>query len=192
MFEDYILIQKIKNGDSSAWESLVRKYYEQIYFYCVRRCYGDRTLAADLTQDIFLRLVEHVGDYRWKGKFFNYLFTIAVNRCNNHYKKKALEQVEFDDSQLAAVHSSVLDRMAANEESRQIQAALDSLPEMQREAIILKYYHDLKVKDIARITGVGLSTAQSRIHQGLGKLAKILDRKELGYDGSDDSKAKKL
>lgn len=49
---------------------------------------------------------------------------------------------------------------------------------MQREAIILKYYHDFKVKDIAKTTGVSVPTAQSRIQQGLKKLSKLLDRKE--------------
>lgn len=51
--EDYILIKRIQNGDPGAFETLVRKHYQNIYQFCVRRCNGDVTLAADLTQDVF-------------------------------------------------------------------------------------------------------------------------------------------
>lgn len=65
MIQDWIMINKIKMGDLDAWEALVHKYYDEIYFYCVRRCYGDRDLASDLTQDIFLKLVENISRYRF-------------------------------------------------------------------------------------------------------------------------------
>lgn len=68
--------------------------------------------------------------------------------------------------------------MVTNENNVGIQEALDQLPNIQREAIILKYYRDLKVKDTAKATGVTTSTAQSRINQGLKKLARILDKED--------------
>lgn len=85
--EDYFLIKKIKKGNTEAWEKLVRKYYQQIFAFCVRRCFGNRLLASDLTQDIFLKLVENIDSYKFTGKFNNYLFTIAINTCRNNSKK---------------------------------------------------------------------------------------------------------
>ena len=167
MFEDYILIQKIKNGDQNAWERVIEKYYHSIYFYCVRRCYGNVQLAADLTQDIFLKVVENIKNYRFTGKFYNYLFT---------------EKVEFNESVLSSHESDGMRNLVVNEENKVIQHALNQLSNPQREAIILRYYHDLKVKDIAKITGVGVPTAQSRIHQGLVKLSKFLDQEAFTYD----------
>ena len=176
---DYYWIEKIKKGDTDAWEVLVNKYYNQIYCYCVRRCYGNRSVAADLTQDIFLKLVTSINTFRYSGKFYNYLFTIAVNTCNNYCTKKSLNQTELNDSVFSIdVEKSMIDNIIENENSIIIQKALDTLPDMQREAIILKYYHDFKVKDIAKTTGVSVPTAQSRIQQGLKKLSKLLDRKE--------------
>ena len=64
------------------------------------------------------------------------------------------------------------------ESVNQVQVALNRLPDMQREALILKYYDELKVKDIAKITGTSVPTSQSRINQGLKKLSKLLDREE--------------
>ena len=136
-------------------------------------------MAADLTQDIFLKLVTSINTFRYSGKFYNYLFTKAVNTCNNYSTKKSLNQTELNDSVFSTdVEKSMIDNIIENENSIIIQKALDTLPDMQREAIILKYYHDFKVKDIAKTTGVSVPTAQSRIQQGLKKLSKLLDRKE--------------
>lgn len=176
--EDYILIRKIKAGDTVAWETLVKKYYDQIFSFCMRRCLGDRVLATDLTQDIFLKVVENMENYKYSGKFFNYLFTITVNVCNNYYCKKKLSQFELDETIIHSDSELTINQLINHENTNQLQIALNTLPDIQREALILKYYHDLKVKDIAKITGTGVATSQSRINQGLKKLSKLLDREE--------------
>lgn len=182
MIQDWIIINKIKMGDPDAWDILVHKYYDSVYFYCVRRCYGDCDIASDLTQDIFLKLVESLPRYRFIGKFRNYLYTMAVNTCNNYLKKRHIEQIELTDNFTTDSDTSLIDEILHDERKETVQKALDLLPEIQREVVILRYYHDLKVKDIATITGVGVSTVQSRIYQGLRKLEKVLEREEF-YDG---------
>lgn len=175
MIQDWMIINKIKMGDPDAWDILVHKYYDSVYFYCVRRCYGDCDIASDLTQDIFLKLVESLPRYRFIGKFQNYLYTMAVNTCNNYLKKRHIEQIELTDNFTTDLDTSLIDEILHDERKETVQKALDLLPEIQREVVILRYYHDLKVKDIATITGVGVSTVQSRIYQGLRKLEKVLE-----------------
>ena len=85
--EDFILIKKIQSGDTDAFEIIVRKYYQSIYLFCCRRLNGDPDTAADITQDVFLKLLENIQSVRKIGKFQNYLLTIAVNTCNNYTKK---------------------------------------------------------------------------------------------------------
>lgn len=182
MIQDWMIINKIKMGDPDAWDILVHKYYDSVYFYCVRRCYGDCDIASDLTQDIFLKLVESLPRYRFIGKFQNYLYTMAVNTCNNYLKKRHIEQIELTDNFTTDLDTSLINEILHDERKETVQKALDLLPEIQREVVILRYYHDLKVKDIATITGVGVSTVQSRIYQGLRKLEKVLEREEF-YDG---------
>lgn len=182
MIQDWMIINKIKMGDPDAWDILVHKYYDSVYFYCVRRCYGDCDIASDLTQDIFLKLVESLPRYRFIGKFQNYLYTMAVNTCNNYLKKRHIEQIELTDNFTTDLDTSLIDEILHDERKETVQKALDLLPEIQREVVILRYYHDLKVKDIATITGVGVSTVQSCIYQGLRKLEKVLEREEF-YDG---------
>lgn len=147
MIQDWMIINKIKMGDPDAWDILVHKYYDSVYFYCVRRCYGDCDIASDLTQDIFLKLVESLPRYRFIGKFQNYLYTMAVNTCNNYLKKRHIEQIELTDNFTTDLDTSLIDEILHDERKETVQKALDLLPEIQREVVILRYYHDLKVKD---------------------------------------------
>lgn len=174
---DYMIILKIKAGDTDAWEELVQKYYETIFKYCLRRFFWNVPLAEDLTQDIFLKVISSIHKYKMSGKFFNFLFTIAVNTCHNYAKKGKFEVSELDETRLADEYreTGTVYNAAIQDE---LQDALNQLPEFQKDAIILKYYHALKVKDIARISDVSVATAQSRINQGLKKLKKLLNRED--------------
>lgn len=176
MGEDHNLIRKILDGDKDAFERLVRKYYPNIYAYCYRRVWDENT-AADLTQDVFLKLVSSIYRYRFSGKFSNFIFTIAVNTCNDYFRKHGREQLceieEFPESA-----QSMADAVIEDEENALLRRRLNSLPEIQRQALILYYYHGLKEKDIAKITGVPLSTTKSRIKQGLDKLRKLYGKDE--------------
>ena len=176
--EDYILIRRIQNGDPEAFETLVRKYYQNIYQFCVRRCNGDTALAADLTQDTFLKLIEHIQQYRLTGKFINFLLTIAVNTCNNHFKKKSPDIVDMDTLSAVPSDLNISEEVLRQEDAKILQQAIDRLPDMQKEVVILRFYHDRKLKEIAAITGVSLPTAKSRLKQGLDKLKRYLNKED--------------
>ena len=95
--EDFILIKKIQSGDTDAFEIIVRKYYQSIYLFCCRRLNGDPDTAVDITQDVFLKLLEKIQSVRKIGKFQNYLLTIAVNTCNNYTKTKGNDSLDDYD-----------------------------------------------------------------------------------------------
>ena len=175
--EDYILIKRIQDGDPTAFEILVNKYYQNIYSFCVRRCNGNASLAADLTHETFLKLIEHIQRYRPTGKFINFLFTIAVNTCNNHYKKKDVEFVEIENISYLST-DNIESEILQQETALAVQRAIDMLPDIQKETIILRFYHNRKVREIATITGVSLPTAKSRLKQGLDKLKRYLNEED--------------
>ena len=176
--EDYILIKRIQNGDTEAFETLVRKYYQNIYNFCVRRCNGDITLAADLTHDTFLKLITHIQQYRLTGKFINFLLTIAVNTCNNYFKKKSPDLVDMKTLSSVQSNINVSEEILQQVDAQIIQQAIDRLPDIQKEVVILRFYHDRKLKEIATITGISLPTAKSRLKQGLDKLKRCLDEED--------------
>lgn len=180
--KDYLIILKIKSGDVDAWERLVEKYYDKIFFYCKRRFFGNTSLAEDLTQDTFMKVISSIDSYKFSGSFFNYLFTVAVNTCNNYSKKKKLMETEFDDSYSFHSLPNKEDAGKFESEGNEIQQALDRLPEFQREAIILKFFYDMKVKEIASITNTSVPTTQSRINQGLEKMKRILNEEDFYFE----------
>lgn len=176
--EDAILIRRIKQGDESAFGALVRRHYRNIYAFCYRRC-GDAALAADLTQEVFLRLVTAVGRYSVTGKFTNYLFTIAVNVCNDHYRRKKPESVPLTED--TAVSDGAETQALKNDSVENIRRALALLPDEQRDAVILRYWHDMKLRDIAAVTGISTATAKSRLRLGMEKLRRLLESEGEGY-----------
>lgn len=176
--EDYILIKRIQAGDPIAFEELTRKYYQNIFAFCVRRCNGNTTLAADLTQETFLKLTEHIQRYHPTGKFINYLLTIAVNTCNNSFKKKAPEPLDIEVAAQLPAGEEPEDQLLQKESAWTVQQAIDRLPDSQKETVILRFYHDRRLREIAAITGVSLPTAKSRLKQGLDKLKRYLNEED--------------
>lgn len=107
------------------------------------------------------------------GKFTNFLFTIAVNTCNDHLKKKKLYISEYDEAKIECEPNLPETKYIQSEEYQVLYKRLLALPDIQKEALILHYYHGLKIKDISLITGASASTVKSRMKQGIAKLKKI-------------------
>lgn len=165
--EDFILIKKIQSGDTEAFEILVHKYYGIIYQFCYRRMNGDLAMAADVTQDVFLKLLEHIQSVRLVGKIQNYLFTIAVNTCNNYFKKTASIYRDMEKFDIIDDSSGPYEKAVQAETKDKIRQAISNLPDYQKDVIILRFYHDLKIREIAQITEVSIPTVKSRLQQGL-------------------------
>ena len=171
--KDYLLIEKIQNGDKQALDELIRYYYDEVYSLCFFRC-NDNDLAADLCQESFIKLVDSIYQYVPRGKFRNYLFTIAINVCNDYYRKNNRYQIEpYDD--VDKIDLGNYESGLTLEEKDTLHEYLNSLPEFQRNVIILHFYQGLKFKDIAKIMNTTESTAKSRMYQGLKKMRKLYE-----------------
>lgn len=144
-------------------EKIIRKYYDDIFLYCYHHV-GDRSIAEDLCQDSFVSFIEHYEEYRHIGKTINYLYTIAGNKCRDYYKKiKPIPMEEIIEH-----------RTEENlEEAAVIRQMVSELPEELREAVILRYFHNMKYADIASILKIGLSLAKHRVKKGLELLAEM-------------------
>ena len=167
------MIKKIQAGDTEAFDTLVRKYYRSIYQFCYRRLNGDADTAADITQDVFLKLLENIQAVRMLGKFQNYLLTIAVNTCNNYFKKEK-PYVDLETLEIVDEADSSLEKVIRRESQNAVRRAVNELPDYQKEVIILRFYYDLKIKEIATITNASVPTVKSRLQQGLKKLQRYL------------------
>lgn len=163
------LIHKAMLGDSTALTQLVELHYEHIYAFCCRRV-GNTALGADLCQDTFVKMVENLPRYRESGRFQSWLFTIAANLCRDAFRKNRPQSTLEDWAPDAKAERFV----QHTENSDLLQAALAKLPDAQREAIVLRYYHGFATRDIAAILHLPNATVKTRLFRGLKKMQSIL------------------
>lgn len=128
---------------------------------------GNPDTAADITQDVFLKLLENIQSVRKIGKFQNYLLTIAVNTCNNYTKKAKPLYMDLETLEDIEDTDNAFEKIELNELKAQIQYAINTLPDYQKEVIILRFYYDLKIREIATITKASVSNVKSRLQQGI-------------------------
>jgi RNA polymerase sigma factor (sigma-70 family) len=180
MPDDRILVQETMRGSEAAMEVLIRKYYKSIFAYVYRNV-GDKEIAYDLTQEIFIKVIKKITEYTNKGSFKSWLYAIAVNHCRDYWKsldyRMTCRQLELADH-LSNEHDDVSFIFERNETRQQVKAAIQQLPELQKEVVLLRYYHDLKIKEIAEITSANESTVKTRLRQGLHKLQMLFAKGE--------------
>ena len=132
-------------------------------------------MAEDLCQDTFARFIEHYAEIRSVGKAKNYLYTIAKNKCKDFYKKKTPIFVE---------EVPELEKEECMEELVIVRQMVMSLPEAFREAVVLRYFQNLKYPEIAAILGINLSLAKYRVKKGLELLSAM--ETEGGHEAKRD------
>ncbi len=172
--EDFLLILKMKQGDEHALDRFVRKYYSDILRYCRYHC-GDMAYAEDLTQETFLKFFGSIEHYQHAGKAKNYLYTIARNLCINLSTKRSFEVAVEGILEQAADKNDVILLLETRLDMEQ---ALKQLPSEFREVIVLCYFQELKLKEIADILQIGLPLVKYRLKRGKELLKVLLGKEE--------------
>ncbi len=155
------LIERIGLGDENAAEILINRYYTAILRYCRRHCYNLEK-AEDLTQETFLRLFKNLSGYKGKKMFKAYLYTIASHLCIDESRKIQLYSLEQEEE-----IRYECDKMRQIENHSEINYLMNALSPEQREAVILRFGEQLAFKEIAKIVGCNVRTAQSRVRNAL-------------------------
>lgn len=174
---DENLIKEILKGNESAMEILVKRHYDLVHSY-IYRATNDYNISYDITQDVFIKIIKNIDKYNAEsGKFQNWLLKIAANTTKDYFKSKTYaqrnENCDIENYQIED-KSNVIDIVSKKEEAIKIKQAIEKLPNRQREAILLKYYNDLKITEISNITGDNENTIKSRLFNGIKNLKKLL------------------
>lgn len=183
MQSDEQLIAEIKQGVESSMEVLVKRHYPMVFAYIYRNVH-DYHLAYDLTQDTFMKMLRHLDSLTKQASFRHWLLKIALNTCRDYYSSRGYRigqrSTEWDEERvdMQEERQQVVDLLERKAQSEEVKEALLALPVYQREAVILRFYHDLKIKDIASLTQATESTVKSRLKQGLAKLKAGMERGE--------------
>ncbi len=184
---DEDLVRRVQQGDASAFDELVLRYQDRIYTVCLRQL-GERPLAEEVAQDVFLSAYRALGNFRGDSKLSTWLFRIAINQCKNkrlynrrraHGRHESLEGDPDPDRPArqfahpdrgpdAGVHRSEAERVLAE--------ALQELEPDYRAIIVLRDIEDLAYDDIAELLGIARGTVKSRLHRARSQLARLLSR----------------
>lgn len=182
MISDERLVDKMAEGDEAAFETLVRRYHAPIQIYA-ERMLRDRKRAEDVAQETFLRLIKQVQSGKPPVQLKPWLYRVAGNQCRDWFRRSSvkLEQtIDFIGDYVETAHnphtSSVLHLVEHQETQKELLQTLEELTDSQREIVILRFYHDLKLEEIAVTTGFTLSAVKSHLYAGLKSLRKRMIR----------------
>ena len=161
---DEDLIGAVASGDGDALRELCARW-ERPLFGFLHRHTGGRDVE-DVYQETWLRVVRAAPRFDPSRRFSTWLFQIAVNLCRDRHRRAAAEPL--DDAVEPAAHGA--GTMAATEAAIDARRLLAALPEAQRSAVLLRYYHDLPEDEVAAILGCPRGTVKSRLHQAMARL----------------------
>lgn len=181
---DHELVRACLDGDATAYRGLVERYQGRIYnviFGMVR----NREDARDLTQDAFVKAYKNLSRFRFGSSFYTWICRIGMNVAIDHLRKQKVRRAqEFDDGiatkdqggVISLAHhrgnpSKELERSRIHE---RILAALDQLPEQQRQVVVLREMEGLAYKEIAEVMDIPEGTVMSRLYYARKKLQESL------------------
>jgi RNA polymerase sigma-70 factor, ECF subfamily len=159
---DEVLVTRVARGDARALETLCRRWERPLYAFLGRQT-GGRDVD-DLFQDTWLRVVRSAHRFDPARRFSTWLFQIAVNRCRDWRRRPPPDPVDPADHAGAAASASTSDARL------DVERLLAALPEGQRSAVILRYWHDCDEEEVARILRVPRGTVKSRLHHAMRRL----------------------
>jgi RNA polymerase sigma factor (sigma-70 family) len=163
-------------GLRDAFAVLVERHAGRVVAVCARYV-GDSQLALELAQETWLSVWTERERFDAQGRFVVWLITTARNRCRNQLRHHSIvrrhQQQTFEPTPAAGQ----IERLLQAERRRQLQDALAHLPEPLRDALALRYEHELRYEQMAEVLHVGEITLRSRVHQALKLLRKWLETK---------------
>ena len=174
------LVNRFKDGDTSAFEEILLKYQDKVYNLC-RHMLGNAHDAEDAAQDVFLKAYEALPKFQPEASLYTWLYRIATNTCIDFKKKPVFESLFGDSGEgEKLVHDQASDAPSPEKlyQSRQIGHALEGclgiLSPKLRAIIILKEIEELPYEDIAKALEISMGTVKSRIARAREELQKCM------------------
>src|SRR5687767_3817879 len=172
------VIEACQQGDRDAFQCLFEAYKDKVFSIAVYSSGGDRTLAEDITQQIFLKLFTAIRQFRGDSEFTTWLYRLVVNACLDERRKR--RRLLPWEAATPVASSKVSDKKpqerqyARLEAAEAVRAAIEELKPKFRLPILLKYIEGLSYEEIAEVMGCSKGTVASRLNRGHSQLAKRL------------------
>lgn len=175
---DESLLARYRTGDAAAFEILYARHRQGLYRFLVGLS-NKAELAEEIYQDTWLSLIRSTTQPQGRASFRTWLFQIARNRLIDHWRKHGIHN-PLHDSYDEQLHAQLDDsagpeqQLSLSRDQGRLEAALQDLPEDQREVFMLRLHGDLELPQIAALTGSPLETVKSRLRYAQQKLRRLL------------------
>jgi RNA polymerase sigma factor (sigma-70 family) len=186
---DTELVFSYRRGNDASFAELVSKYQSKVYttIYLIVK---DRYLAEDLTQDVFVKAIDKImgGKYNDEGKFGPWIGRIAHNLAIDTFRKsKRSKEIVTEDGDpifksMEFKVDSIEEFQIKTETNAKLRALIETLPENQKEVLVMRHYAEMSFHEIAEQTGVSINTALGRMRYALINLRKKFEETEKAYD----------
>jgi RNA polymerase sigma-70 factor (ECF subfamily) len=170
------IIDACRRGDRDAFRLLYEAYKDSVYSMALYFFHGNAADAADVTQQVFLKLMGSIGQFRGDSSFSTWLYRFVVNACVDRTRGAGARARMADPDVLEAlpVAGSQEDELAGAEVARSVQKAIAGLAPKVRMAILLRYFEDLSYSEMAGALNCSIGTVASRLSRGHELLARAL------------------
>lgn len=156
-------VSKAQNGDKSALEYIVSETSGYVYYYCLSMLRDDEK-AKDAAQDIYVKVMNNLASVENPRLFLGWLKKVTANHCKNLYAKKQVEEELVDTFEERDIQYIPEQSVESAEVCEIIRGIIDELPIVQRESILLYYYQQLSIREIAEILEIKEGTVKSRLY----------------------------
>ena len=170
------VIAACQQGDRAAFQLLFETYKDKVFSIAVYSNGGDRALAEDVTQQVFLKLFTAIQQFRGDSEFTTWLYRLVVNACldEKRRRRRLLPWGDTVDMKKAGERKPQEKQYARREVAEAVQHAISELKPKFRLPILLKYIEGLSYEEIAGVMGCSKGTVASRLNRGHSQLAKRL------------------
>ena len=177
-------VERAKHGNRAAFEKLYSEYYERLYFFVLKNV-GKKDAAEDITQEAFLQSMESIRKLEKPETYVTWLHSIAYHKCADLFRQEKRssyfdsEEEQEQAMELVNLNKPVMlpDDFAENKDvAKKLKALIDGLKPDMRAAVILYYYDDLSVAEVAKSLGMNENAAKQKLFQARKKLKAGIDK----------------
>jgi RNA polymerase sigma-70 factor (ECF subfamily) len=174
---DLCLVEALREGSEQAYEELIARFQQPVYTLALRLL-DDQSEACDVVQEVFLKVFRNIGSFRGQSTLKTWIYRITVNEAHNarrwffRHRRREVE-LDTDPEENRNWKEIIPDRSRSpfdvtldREQHVMIEAALEKINPIFREAVVLRDIADLAYEEIAEVLGVSLGTVKSRILRG--------------------------
>lgn len=177
-YKEQLLLEEdvIRNAqrDPQAFRPLYEKYYKPIFLFVLHRV-GEKQTSADITSQVFLKALQKLNQFQFRGvPFSSWLFRIAVNECNDFFRKtKRQRMVVLEESDAENLYEEMFGTEVMTELKAKLPLILEKLDQNELQFIELRFMEGRPFKEIADIIGISENYAKVRTYRVLDKMKKL-------------------